>query len=186
MMLYIKNMVCNRCVMVVREELEREGLTVRSVRLGEADVAEELSAGQKSRLAERLETLGFELLEDRKSRIIEAVKNSIVSLLYDREVLPDVNLSVYLAEQLRLDYKYLSALFSETQGRTIEKYFIAQKIERAKELLVYDELTLAEIAFRLGYSSVAHLSAQFKRTTGLTPSYYKQSGHRKRMPLDKV
>lgn len=186
MTVYIKNMVCNRCVMVVRDCLEREGFTVNSVRLGEAEIAGELSEAQKTRLTERLRALGFELLEDRKSRIIEAVKNSIVELVYGSEDLPAVNLSDYLADKLRLDYKYLSSLFSETQGRTVEKFFIAQKIERVKELLVYDELTLSEIAYRLGYSSVAHLSAQFKRVTGLTPSYYKRSGGRKRRPVDEV
>lgn len=186
MILYIKNMVCNRCKLVVKTELEQAGLTVQSVQLGEAEIVGELTDGQKSRLAERLGTLGFELLEDRKSRIIEAVKNCIVELVRTPEVVPRVNLSDYLPERLHLDYKYLSALFSETQGRTVEKYLIAQKIERVKELLVYDELTLSEIAFRLGYSSVAHLSAQFRRFTGLTPSYYKQSGDKRRRPLDEL
>ena len=186
MTLYIKNMVCDRCVMVVRAELEQMGLPVTAVRLGEAEIAAEPDAQQKSRLAARLEALGFGLLEDRKSRIIEAVKNALIELVRAEEVVSDVNLSDYLSRKLRLDYKYLSGLFSQTQGRTIEKFFIAQKIERVKELLVYDELTLSEIAFRLGYSSVAHLSAQFKRVTGLTPSYYKQSGARRRQALDKL
>lgn len=186
MRLYIKNMVCDRCVVVVRAELERAGFAVQSVGLGEAVLDTEPTPAQKAQLSARLEALGFELLEDRKARIVEAVKSSIIELVRTPDAVPSVNLSEYLGEKLRLDYRYLSNLFSETQGRTIEKYYIAQKIERVKELLVYDELTLSEIAFRLGYSSVAHLSAQFKRTTGLTPSYYKRFGAGKRRPLDKL
>lgn len=186
MILYIKNMVCNRCVMVVQHELEQAGLTVKAIGLGEAEVAEELSGEEKKHLAARFESLGFELLGDRKSRMIEAVKHALLELVYSQDILPDIRLSEYLAGKIPLDYKYLSSLFSENQGRTIEKYFIAQKIERAKELLVYDELTLSEIAFKLGYSSVAHLSAQFKRVTGLTPSAFKRMRGRKRCPLDEV
>lgn len=184
--LRIKNMVCDRCVMVVRTELERFGCRVVSVRLGEAEIVGELSSERKAELAARLEALGFELLEDRRERLIEAVKRAVIELVRGSEVVPDVRLSDYLQERLRVDYRQISALFSETEGRTVEKYFIAQKIERVKELLVYDELPLAEIAFRLGYSSVAHLSAQFKQVTGLTPSRYRQSGGGRRQTLDKV
>lgn len=186
MTVYIKNMVCNRCILVVQTELERLGFGVRSVKLGEAVIDGDPSPERISALAERLEELGFELLEDRKSRIIEAVKNAVLELVRAPEVRSGVNLSDYLQDKLHLDYKYISGLFSATQGRTIEKYFIAQKIERVKELLVYDELTLSEIAFRLGYSSVAHLSAQFKRTTGLTPSYFRLSGGERRRALDEL
>lgn len=186
MTVYIKNMVCDRCVMVVRAELEQLGFRVEYVKLGEAGIDGEPTQERMSRLAERLRALGFELLEDRTSRLIEAVKNCIIELVRTEPVVPEVNLSDYLSEKLRLDYKYISGLFSATQGRTIEKYFIAQKIERVKELMVYGELTLSEIAFRLGYSSVAHLSAQFKRTTGLTPSYFRRSGGEKRRALDKL
>lgn len=184
MTLHIRNMVCPRCIRAVREALEQSGLEVKSVCLGEAEVSGEPTEEQKSRLADVLQALGFELLEDRKSRIIEGIKNCIVRLVRSEEVVPDTNLSDYLSEKLGLDYRYLSTLFSETEGRTVEKFFIAQKIERVKELLVYDELTLSEIAFRLGYSSVAHLSAQFKRMTGLTPSLYKRMGDKKRRSLD--
>lgn len=186
MTLHIRNMVCPRCIRAVREALEQSGLEVESVRLGEAEIIGGLSDELKSRLMAELENLGFELLEDRRSRIIEGAKNCIVRLVRSEEVVPDANLSDYLSGKLGLDYKYLSALFSETEGRTIEKFFIAQKIERVKELLVYDELTLSEIAFRLGYSSVAHLSAQFKRTTGLTPSLYKHMGDKRRRSLDEL
>ena len=186
MLLRIKNMVCDRCVMVVRTELERAGCRVLAVRLGEAEVEGGLSPGEKARLAERLEALGFELLEDRRARMIEAVKRAVIELVRAEEVMPDVRLSEYLQERLRVDYRQISTLFSETEGRTVEKYFIAQKIERVKELLVYDELSLGEIAFRLGYSSVAHLSAQFKQVTGMTPSRYKLMGSAGRRTIDSV
>ncbi len=186
MLLRIKNMVCNRCVLVVRTELERAGCRVLAVRLGEAEVEGELSPEEKARLAERLEALGFELLEDRRDRMIEAVKRTVIELVRAEEVMPDVRLSDYLQERLRVDYRQISTLFSETEGRTVEKYFIAQKIERVKELLVYDELSLGEIAFRLGYSSVAHLSAQFKQVTGMTPSRYKLMGAAGRHTIDSV
>lgn len=186
MLLRIKNMVCDRCVMVVRTELERAGCRVLAVRLGEAEVEGGLSTGEKARLAERLEALGFELLEDRRARMIEAVKRAVIELVRAEEVMPDVRLSEYLQERLRVDYRQISTLFSETEGRTVEKYFIAQKIERVKELLVYDELSLGEIAFRLGYSSVAHLSAQFKQVTGMTPSRYKLMGSAGRRAIDSV
>ena len=186
MLLRIKNMVCDRCVMVVRTELERAGCRVLAIRLGEAEVEGGLSTGEKARLAERLEALGFELLEDRRARMIEAVKRAVIELVRAEEVMPDVRLSEYLQERLRVDYRQISTLFSETEGRTVEKYFIAQKIERVKELLVYDELSLGEIAFRLGYSSVAHLSAQFKQVTGMTPSRYKLMGSAGRRTIDSV
>lgn len=186
MLLRIKNMVCDRCVMVVRTELERVGCRVLAVRLGEAEVEGGLSPGEKARLAERLEALGFELLEDRRARMIEAVKRAVIELVRAEEVMPDVRLSEYLQERLRVDYRQISTLFSETEGRTVEKYFIAQKIERVKELLVYDELSLGEIAFRLGYSSVAHLSAQFKQVTGMTPSRYKLMGSAGRRTIDSI
>lgn len=184
--LYIKNMVCPRCIAAVREALADAGVEVMSVTLGEAEIVGEPDAERKRDLAARLEKSGFELLEDRRSRIISSVKNGIVELIYSHEVVPDVSLSEYLSDRLRLDYKYISTLFSETEGRSVEKYFIAQKIERVKELLIYDELTLGEIAFRLGYSSVAHLSMQFKRETGIAPSVYKRSGVRNRRSLDEL
>lgn len=186
MTLHIKNMVCPRCIEAVRHTLLQAGFRVEAVRLGEADIVGGLDAGQKERVATLLAPLGFELLEDRKSRIIEAMKNCLVSLVRAQAVVPDAKLSDYLSAKMGYDYKYLSNLFSETQGRTVENYFTALKIERVKELLVYDELTLSEIAFRLGFSSVAHLSARFKRVTGLTPSRYKRTGGNKRRPIDEL
>lgn len=186
MTLRIKNMVCPRCVAAVRQVLEETGSEVRNVTLGEAEIRGELSDEAKARIGKRLSELGFELLEDRRSRIIEAVKNSLIGHLHSASADEEIRLSEFLGSRIGLDYKYLSSLFSETEGRTIENYYIALKIERVKELLVYDEMTLSEIAWRLGYSSVAHLSAQFKRVTGLTPSRYKRSSGGKRRSLDEV
>ena len=184
--LYIKNMVCPRCIAAVREALTESGAEVMSVTLGEAEIVGEPDDGRKREIAARLEKAGFELLEDRRSRIISSVKNGIVELIYAHEVMPEVNLSEYLSDRLHLEYKYISTLFSETEGRSIEKYFIAQKIERVKELLVYDELTLGQIAFRLGYSSVAHLSAQFRAQTGMSPTEFRRLKGRGLKPLDEV
>ncbi len=184
--LYIKNMVCNRCIMVVRSELEKLGIEPVSVELGEVTLSENLTSQQKEQLGGILESLGFSLIDDKKARLIEQVKNLIIELVHRNNNDLKINLSDYISEKLHHDYNYISNLFSEVEGTTIEKYFIAQKIEKVKELLVYDELTLNEIAFNLNYSSVAHLSAQFKKVTGLTPSHFKQIKSNKRKPLDEV
>lgn len=173
MRLYIKNMVCSRCKMVVKDELTKLGLHAASVQLGEVEISEELTLQQKNELDAVLRSFGFELISDRKTRLIEKIKTVIVGLVHHSEDQPGVRFSEYISAQLHHDYNYLSNLFSEVEGITIEKYFIAQKIEKVKELLKYDELSLSEIASRLGYSSVAHLSNQFKKQTGLTPSFYK-------------
>ena len=186
MKLYIKNMVCHRCVLVVRSEMEKMGLDVRDVVLGEVSLNGELSDKQKEEVREALTPLGFELIDDKKSRIIEKIKNIIIELVHQKDGLLQSNLSDLLSAGLNHDYSYLSNLFSEVEGTTIEKYFIAQKIEKVKELLVYDELSLSEIADRLNYSSVAYLSNQFKKVTGLTPSHFKQIKEIKRKPLDEV
>ncbi len=186
MKLYIKNMVCNRCVMVVRNEMEKLNFDVNSVILGEVSLNQELSDEQKKKVSEALEPLGFELIDDKKSRIIEKIKNVIIDLVHHKDSLLQTNLSDLLSAELNHDYSYISNLFSEVEGTTIEKYFIAQKIEKVKELLVYDELSLSEIAYRLNYSSVAYLSNQFKKITGLTPSHFKQIKEVKRQPLDEV
>lgn len=186
MKLYIKNMVCDRCKMMVRQELEKAGLSPETVELGEVEFSQELTPQQIKTVQEALTPLGFELIDDRKSRLIEQIKKAIIELVYYTEEMPKVNLSAYLAQKLHYEYSHLSNLFSSIEGITLEKYFIAQKIERVKELLVYDELTLSEIAFQMGYSNVAHLSNQFKKVTGLTPSYFKTIGHSKRNTIDKV
>ena len=186
MILYIKNMVCNRCILVVQNELDKLGLDSKNVKLGEVELSKDLSTEEKNKLDKTLISLGFEIIDDKKSRIIEQIKKVIINLVHYQENDMKNNLSDVLSEKLYHDYNYLSNLFSEVEGTTIEKYFIAQKIEKVKELLVYDELSLSEIAFKLNYSSVAYLSNQFKKVTGLTPSYFKQIKEIKRKPLDKV
>ena len=184
--LFIKNMVCNRCIMVVQNELDKLGLDVKNIKLGEVTLDKEPTTDEINKLDKALILLGFELIDDKKSRVIEKIKNVIIDLVHHQDNNTKTNLSDVLSSQLHHDYNYLSNLFSEVEGTTIEKYFIAQKIEKVKELLVYDELSLSEIAFRLNYSSVAYLSNQFKKVTGLTPSYFKRIREDKRKPLDKV
>lgn len=184
--LYIKNMVCNRCIMVVQNELDKLGIVSENVRLGEVTLEKELSEAQKKALDQNLVALGFELIDDKKSLLIERIKNIIIEQVHHQDSDSKQNLSDVLSKELRHDYNYLSNLFSEVEGTTIEKYLIAQKIEKVKELLIYDELSLSEIAFRMHYSSVAYLSNQFKKVTGLTPSQFKQVKEDKRKPLDQV
>lgn len=184
--LFIKNMVCNRCIMVVQQELENLGLDVKSVTLGEVTLGKEPAPEERKRIESALVPLGFEVIDDKKSRIIERIKTIIIDLVHYHDNDTKVNLSELLSSELHHDYNYLSNLFSEVEGITIEKYVIAQKIEKVKELLVYDELSLSEIAYRLNYSSVAYLSNQFKKVTGLTPSHFRQIGKDKRKPLDEV
>lgn len=179
-------MVCNRCIMVVQNELEKLGLDFTNITLGEVTLAKELSSDERISLEKALVALGFEVIDDKKSRIIEKIKNSIIALVHHQDNDTKMNLSDLLSKEINHDYNYLSNLFSEVEGTTIEKYFIAQKVEKVKELLVYDELSLSEIALRLNYSSVAYLSNQFKKVTGLTPSHFKQIKEEKRKPLDKV
>ncbi|MDX9705621.1 MAG: AraC family transcriptional regulator [Weeksellaceae bacterium] len=180
--LFIKNMVCNRCIMVIQNELTKLGWIIKSIKLGEVTLSKELNPEEKKHLEKILIPLGFELIDDKKSRIIEQIKTLIIDLIHQQNSELKTNLSELLSNQLHHDYNYLSNLFSEVEGTTIEKYFIAQKIEKVKELLVYDELSLTEIAFRLNYSSVAYLSNQFKKVTGLSPSYFKQIREDKRKP----
>lgn len=184
--IFIKNMVCDRCIMVVQNELEKLGLDAKNIKLGEVILSKEITSLEKENLSKTLEPLGFEVIDDKKGRIIEKIKNIIIDLVHHQNSDVKTNLSDVLSDKLHHDYNYLSNLFSEVEGTTIEKYFIAQKVEKVKELLVYDELSLSEIANRLNYSSVAYLSNQFKKVTGLTPSHFKQIKEDKRKPLDKV
>jgi AraC-like DNA-binding protein len=177
-------MVCARCKMVVKTELENAGMQPLAVELGEVEVEGEPPAEQVTKLDKNLQALGFEIIDDRKSRMIEKVKNAIVTLIHHTEENSHINLSDYITQQVNYDYTYLSNLFSEVEGTTIEKYFIAQKIEKVKELLRYDELTLSEIADKLGYSSVAYLSNQFKKQTGLTPTFFKSQKHNTRVNIE--
>lgn len=179
-------MVCNRCILVVQNELEKLDLKIKNIRLGEVTLENDLTPEYKQTIEDVFEPLGFEVIDDKKGRIIEKIKNTIINLVHHEGQDLKTNLSDVVSEKLHHDYNYLSNLFSEIEGTTIEKYFIAQKIEKVKELLVYDELSLSEIAFRLNYSSVAYLSNQFKKVTGLTPSHFKQVKEDKRKPLDKL
>ncbi|MFV8373754.1 helix-turn-helix domain-containing protein [Flavobacterium sp. LB1P71] len=184
MKLYIKNMVCDRCKMVVKSELEKIEIFPISVELGEVEFLGDFKGNQKHDLEKKLQSLGFELLEDKTTITIEKVKCLIVNLVHHQNNELKTNLSSYLSEQLGQDYNTLSNLFSEVQGTTIEHYFIAQKIEKVKELLMYKELTLSEIAIKLNYSDVAHLSNQFKKITGVTPTHFKQLKENNRVQID--
>ncbi len=187
MRLYIRNMVCNRCKLVINQELEKMGLHPTRTELGEVELAEkELNKTTTVRLKEKLEELGFELIDDKKSRLIEKIKTLVIELVHHAGERTNLKNSEYIAGELQYDYSYLSKLFSEVEGITIEQFLILQKIEKVKEMLVYDELSLSEIADRLGYSSVAHLSAQFKKITGLTPSFYKNKSVHLRKPIDEI
>ncbi len=184
MKLYIKNMVCSRCKMVVKSELEKLGLLLFSVELGEVETIEAITDKQKKEIAEQLKSFGFELIDDKKSRTIDKIKTLIIDLVHNKNNEINTNLSDYLVSHLHQDYNTLSNLFSEVESTTIEKYFINEKIERVKELLMYDEMNLSEIAFMLNYSSIAHLSNQFKKITGFTPTYFKQLKIKKRKQLE--
>lgn len=186
MKIHIKNMVCARCIMAVDRELDKLGLGHKHIGLGEVTLERALSGDDKLRLQEALDALGFELIDDRRGRIIEGIKKEVIDLVHRRDNDIKTNLSDHLSRALGQDYGQLSKLFAEVEGTTLEKYFIAQKIERVKELLVYDELSLAEIAQLLHYSSAAYLSNQFKKVTGLTPSHFKALGQERRIPLDKL
>lgn len=186
MKLYIKNMVCGRCEVAVKSELEKMELPIISIKLGEIELSRELAKDETEKLANNLKSLGFELLEDEMSKTIEQIKNLVIDLVHYRNEKIKVNLSTYLSEDLRQDYGALSKLFSESEGITIEHYFIAQKIEKAKELLVYGELTLSEIAVQLNYSNVAHLSNQFKKVTGFTPTHFKKLEENTRKQIDSL
>jgi hypothetical protein len=186
MLYFIKNMVCNRCIMAVQHTFEEMGYPPTRVTLGEVETATPVLPDDLVKLRALLVGLGFELIDDTKALLIEKIKTLIIEMIRYKKEPIKVNYSTYIESELHKDYTYLSNLFSEVTGVTIEKYIINQKIERVKELLVYDELTLSEIAFELGYSSVAHLSGQFKKITGLTPGHFKQIKEKKRKPLDEV
>lgn len=185
--LLIKNMVCDRCKTAVESELNKIGLHVEKIDLGEVNCSEdELSSEQLTLVRIGLEQIGFELIADRKSRIVERIKIAIIELVHYQNDEDKIKHSEYLSLQLNLDYPLLSKTFSEEEGITIEQYIIQQKIEKVKELLSYDELTLSEIAWKQNYSSVAALSSQFKKVMGITPTAYKEGKQKERKTLDKV
>src|SRR3972149_7169200 len=186
--LHIKNMVCDRCIKVVREELEKLGYKTDNVILGEARISSEKKQFDLNGIRKTLEENGFELINDKQAKLIKEIKISLIYLIHYKSAneLEKISLSKFLSEKFHHSYQHISSLFSSKEGITIEKYFINQKIEKAKELLVYNELTLSEISYKLGYSSVQHLSNQFKKVTGFTPSEFKKLRIKKRLPLDKV
>ncbi len=186
--LYIKNMVCPRCIKVVQEELEKLGVKILSINLGEVETAEPSEALPLQKISQTLKENGFELLEDTKSKTIENIKNEIISSIqqYEEVDLETINFPKLLSNNSGKDYHYLSSLFSKTEGITIEHYIILQKIEKAKEFLKYGELTLSEISYRLGYSSVQHLSRQFKNATGMTASQFKNNQNNLRKSIDSI
>lgn len=186
MKLYIKYMVSLRCKMMVKEELKKLGVRYVTVDLGMVDILGEISSLQREKLKINLLKSGLELLDDRKSILIEKIKIVITEMIHYSDELPKVNYSDYISEKIGYDYTYLSNIFSEVKGITLQQFIIIHKIERVKELLLYDELNLTEIAYKLHYSSVAHLSNQFKKVTGLSPSFYKQLKQRRKDNLENM
>lgn len=186
MKLYIKYMVSLRCKMVVKEELQKLGLHYVIVELGTVELLEDIDSAQHQQLKLNLMNAGLELLDNKKSILIEKIKNVIVDMIHHSDILPRVNYSDYISEKLGYDYTYLSNLFSEVKGITVQQFIIIHKIERVKELLLYGELNLTEISYKLHYSSVAHLSNQFKKVTGLSPSFYKSLKEKRQHNLENV
>ena len=186
MKLYIKYMVSLRCKMMVKEELKKLGLHFIFVNLGEVEIMEDLSEEKRVELKNALLQSGLELMDDKRAILIEKIKNLIIEMIHYSDEMIKVNLSDYLSEKLNHDYTYLANLFSEVQGTTIEHFMISHKIERIKELIIYDEMNISEIAWKMNYSSVAHLSNQFKKVTGLTPSHFKQLKDKRRIPIEDV
>ena len=186
MMLYIKYMVSLRCKMLVKDELAKLGLHFVVVDLGAVEILENISLEQREQLKAALLLSGLELLDDKRSILVDKIKNVIIEMIHHSDELPKVNYSDYISEKLHYDYTYLSNLFSEVKGTTIQQFIIRHKIERVKELLLYNELNLTEISYRLHYSSVAHLSAQFKKVTGLSPSFFKQLKQKRQNNLENL
>ncbi|WP_246202996.1 helix-turn-helix domain-containing protein [Fulvivirga lutimaris] len=184
--LYIKYMVSLRCKMMVKEELSKLGIHYVVLDLGVVEVLEDITIEQRAELKMNLLKSGLELLDDKRSILIERIKNVIIEMIHHTDELPKVNYSDYISEKLDYDYTYLANTFSEVKGITIQQFIIINKIERAKELLIYDELSLTEISYKLHYSSVAHLSNQFKKITGLTPTFYKELKDKRKLNLEDV
>lgn len=179
-------MVCNRCILAVKQEMDKAGLHPCSVTLGEVELEKPPTTKQLAGLSENLTALGFEILDSQRQQLIEKIKSVLIEKVQSGEIEEHFSLSEFLSRRLHKEYSQLSRLFSEVESITLEQFFILQKIEKVKEWLVYDEQTLSEIAWKLGYSSVAHLSAQFKKVTGFTPSIYKKPGFHHRKPIDRL
>lgn len=186
MKIFIQNMVSLRCKLKVKSELEKLGLTFRAVELGEVQLEKPLSEVDRASLQFELRKSGLELMSDKKAMLIEKIINIIVEMVHYSEEPPKVNFSTFLSDRMNQDYHKLSEVFSKTKGVTIERFIILHKIERAKELIIYDELNLTEISYKLHYSSVAHLSNQFKQVTGLTPTFFKNLTRRERKNLEDI
>jgi len=179
-------MVSNRCKIVVKEELQKLGLHFMLVDLGEVEIMETITINQREQLKAALLVSGLELMDNKKAVLIEKIKNVIVEMVHHSDEIIKMNFSTYLSEKLSHDYTYLANLFSEVQGTTIEQFLISHKIERIKELIIYGELNITEIAWKMNYSSVAHLSNQFKKMTGLSPSHFKNMKDKRRSPLEEI
>ncbi len=186
MKLYIKYMVSDRCKVAVRDTLKNLGLHFVMVDLGVVEIMENITPEKRALLQLGLSKAGLELMEDKKAILIEKIKNAIIQMVHHTDEIIKVNFSDYLSEKLNHNYTYLANLFSEVQGITIEHFIISHKIERIKELIIYDELNITEIAWKMGYSSVAHLSGQFKKSTGLSPSHFKQLKVKRRNPIEEI
>ena len=185
--LHIKNMVCDRCIKVVGDEITSLGFKIQFIELGKVGLKSSVNNDEVVLIAKALEENGFKLLNDKKSRIVSKIKIEVIKYIHMGETIPEKkNFSTYLSEKIGKDYSYLSTLFSSAVGLTIEKFIILHKIERVKELLIYDELSLKEISYQLEYSSVQYLSNQFKQTTGITPSEYKKLEKSERQTLDNL
>lgn len=179
-------MVSNRCKLAVKDELKKLGLHYIIIELGEVEIMEDLSVEARERLKTALISVGFELMDDKRSVLIERIKNSVIEMIYHSNELMKLKFSHYLSNQLNHNYTYLANLFSEVQGITIEQFIISHKIEKIKELIIYGELSISEIAWKMNYSSVAHLSNQFKKVTGFSPSHFKQLKEKRRLPIDEI
>lgn len=186
MKLYIQNMVSLRCKLMVKSELEKLGLEFISIELGEIDLKTDIEPASLYLLKNALHQSGLEIINDKNSMLIEKIKNIVVEMVHYSDEFPSLNFSDYLSQQLHVDYRYASEIFSKTKGITIEHFIILHKIEKVKELIIYDELNLSEIAWKMHYSSAAHLSNQFKKTTGLTPSFFKNLKNKNRMTLESL
>lgn len=186
MKLYIKYMVSQRCKMVVKEILASLRLSCVMVDLGEIELKNIISDEKREALKKALAVTGLELMDDKRAVLIEKIKNVIIELVHYTETIPKINYSEYISQKLNHDYTYLANIFSEVKGITIQQFIIIHKIERAKELLIYDEMNLTQISYVLDYSSVSHLSNQFKKITGLSPSHFKQLKNKRRLPIENL
>ncbi|MEO7523776.1 MAG: AraC family transcriptional regulator [Ferruginibacter sp.] len=186
MILYIKYMVSLRCKMMVKEELKKLGISFNVVELGTVEMPADIAETKRLQLKSNLLKCGLELLDDKKSILIEKIKNVIVEMVHYSDELTKMNFSEYISDKLKLDYTYLSNTFSEVKGITIQQFIILHKVEKIKELLLYDELNLTQISYKLNYSSVSHLSNQFKKVTGLSPSFYKQLKQKRQQNLENL